>query len=103
MIAPYITSIILSENATEEERASARLAAASPLAYYIGRMGGFYAQMLTRHGYGAEVEVVQEGWKQGMKNAIEAVPPKLLEATTIKGTPREMAAKPDQRCAEGVV
>src|SRR3989441_9130133 len=50
MIAPYITSVILNENATEEERASARFAAATPLAYYIGRMGVFYAHMLTRNG-----------------------------------------------------
>src|SRR5438876_7619690 len=53
MIAPYITSVILNENATEEERASARTTASAPLAYYIGKMGVYYAQMLTRHGYGA--------------------------------------------------
>src|SRR5260370_9423473 len=102
MIAPYITSVILNENATEEERASARLAAASPLAYYIGRMGVFYAQMLTRHGYGAEVEVVQEAWKQGMKNALQAVTPELLDATTIIGTPQEIVTKLDQWVAAGV-
>src|SRR5260221_10655319 len=53
MIAPYITSVILNENATEEERASARLAAASPLAYYIARICVFYSPMLTFHRYGA--------------------------------------------------
>src|SRR5438552_6162577 len=53
MIAPYITCVLLNENATEEERASARLAAAAPLAYYIGKMGVYYAQMLIRNGYGA--------------------------------------------------
>src|SRR5579864_6654796 len=102
MIAPYITSVILNENATEEERAAARLAAASPLAYYIGRMGVFYAQMLTRNGYGAEVEAVQEGWKQGMKSAIEAVTPELLDATAIVGTPQEIITKLDQWVAAGV-
>ncbi len=102
MIAPYITSVILNENATEEERASARLAAASPLAYYIGRMGVFYAHMLTRNGYGAEVEAVQEGWKQGMKSAIEAVTPELLDATSIVGTPQEIVSKLDQWVAAGV-
>ena len=65
MIAPYITSVILSENASEEEIQSARFAAAAPLAYYIGKMGVYHAQMLTRNGYGAEVEAVQEGWKPG--------------------------------------
>ena len=75
MIAPYITSVILSENASEEEITAARFAAAAPLAYYIGKMGVYYAQMLTRNGYGAEVEAVQEGWKQGMKGGVGAVSP----------------------------
>src|SRR5579864_3816445 len=80
-IAPYITSVILSENADENERAAARLAAAAPLAYYIGKMGVFYAQMRTRHGYGKEVEAVQAGWKQGMHGGVGAVSPELLDAT----------------------
>jgi alkanesulfonate monooxygenase SsuD/methylene tetrahydromethanopterin reductase-like flavin-dependent oxidoreductase (luciferase family) len=102
MIAPYITTAILSENATEEERAAARFAVASPLAYYIGKMGVYYAQMLTRNGYGAEVEAVKEGWKQGMKGGVEAVTPELLDATSIIGTPREIVIKLDQWVAAGV-
>ncbi len=102
MIAPYITSVVLSENVTDEERAAARFAAATPLAYYIGRMGVYYAQMLARNGYGAEVEAVQEGWKQGMKGGIEAVSPELLDATSIVGTPQEIVAKLDQWVAAGV-
>src|SRR6266851_842297 len=77
MIAPYITTAILSENATEEEWANARFAAATPLAYYIGKMGVYYAQMLTRHGYGAEVQAVQEAWKKGMQSAVTAVDPQM--------------------------
>ncbi len=95
MIAPYITSIILSENANDEEMTAARFAAAAPLAYYIGKME-VSAQMLTRNGYGAEVEAVQEGWKQGMKSGVEAVSPELLDATTIIGTPQQIVAKLDQ-------
>jgi F420-dependent oxidoreductase-like protein len=102
MIAPYITSVILNENATEEERAAARTAASAPLAYYIGKMGVYYAQMLTRHGYGAEVEAVQEGWKQGIKGGIDAVTPELLDATSIVGTPQEIVTKLDQWVAAGV-
>ncbi len=102
MIAPYITTVILNENATGEERAAARLAAAAPLAYYIGKMGVYYAQMLTRNGYGAEVEAVKEGWKQGMKGGIEAVSPELLDATSIIGTPQEIVTKLDQWVSAGV-
>src|SRR5205085_3406354 len=101
-IAPYITSVILSENADEHERAAARMLVASPLAYYIGRMGVYYAQMLVRNGYGREVELVQEAWKQGMKSAIAAVTPELLDATSIVGTPQEVVAKLDSWVASGV-
>src|SRR6266704_166506 len=101
-IAPYVTGIILDENADENDRAAARLQAAGPLAFYIGRMGDYYADMLTRHGYGADVERVQETWKHKEKNPAEAVSPELLEATSIIGTPREVVAKLDQWAASGV-
>ncbi len=78
-IAPYITTFILDENATEEDRQDARRKAAMPLAYYIGRMGVYYAQMLTRNGFGKEVEAVQEGWKTGLQSALNALAPALLE------------------------
>lgn len=95
-IAPYLTSVILSENADENERAAARLFAAAPLAFYIGKMGDFYSGMLTRNGYGEEVEVVQEAWKHRDKNPAEAVSQALLDITSIIGTPKEVVAKLDQ-------
>jgi F420-dependent oxidoreductase-like protein len=101
-IAPYITSVILPENADEEKRTIARFNAAAPLAYYIGKMGVFYAQMLSRNGYEADVQAVIEGWKQGMKTAIETVSPAMLDATSIIGTPKEIVAKLDQWAASGV-
>jgi F420-dependent oxidoreductase-like protein len=101
-IAPYITSAILDEQATEEQRQAARLAAASPLAYYIGRMGVYYAQMLARNGYEEDVQQVIKGWDGGMKTAAEAVSPRLLDATAIIGTPREVVSKLDQWVAAGV-
>src|SRR5579885_2106728 len=102
MIAPYITCVILDENATEEERADARFKAAMPLSYYIGKMGVYYAQMLTRNGFGKEVEAVQEGWKKGLQTAVESVAPEMLDATSIIGTPQEIVAKLDQWVAAGV-
>src|SRR5579875_1128068 len=101
-IAPYITSIIMGENTHEEDWAAARFAAAMPLAYYISRMGVYYAQMLTRNGYAEEVKAVQEAGKQGMKSAVQAVTPELLDATAIVGTPRQIVQKLDQWAASGV-
>ncbi len=101
-IAPYITSAILPENADEGQRTATRHKAAAPLAYYIGKMGVYYAQMLTRNGFGTEVQDVIDAWKQGMKSAIEAVSPKMLDAVSIVGTPKEVVAKLDQWAASGV-
>jgi F420-dependent oxidoreductase-like protein len=101
-IAPYITSFILDDNATDEERSEARMKAAMPLAYYIGKMGVYYAQMLTRNGFGKEVEAIQEGWKTGLQSALAAVTPELLDSNSIIGTPAEIAARLDQWIAAGV-
>ena len=101
-IAPYLTTILLPENATEQDYMKARLKAAEPLAYYIARMGVFYADMLTRHGFGDDVQAVIEANKQGMKSAVMAVSPRLLDATVIVGTPQEVVAKLDQWAAAGV-
>jgi len=101
-IAPYVTSIILDENADENERAAARILAGTGLAFYIGKMGVYYADMLTRNGFGEDVAIVQEAWKHRDKNPAEAVSQALFDATTIIGTPGEMAAKLDQWGALGV-
>jgi len=103
-IAPYITAIILSatKDPSESDRAAARLFAATSLAFYIGKMGDYYSEMLTRHGYSEEVAVVQEAWKHRDKNPAEAVSPALIEATAIIGTPREIVAKLDQWAESGV-
>jgi alkanesulfonate monooxygenase SsuD/methylene tetrahydromethanopterin reductase-like flavin-dependent oxidoreductase (luciferase family) len=101
-IAPYITNFLLPENVTEEERQAVRSLAAAPLAYYIGKMGIYYAQMLSRHGFDEDVQAVLEGWKQGTQSAIEAVSPRMLDATSIIGTPQEVVAKLDQWAASGV-
>jgi F420-dependent oxidoreductase-like protein len=101
-IAPYITTVVLKDDATAEERRAAYIKAASPLAYYIGKMGVYYAQMLTRNGFEEDVQAVQAGWEQGMKSAMQAVSPRLLETTTIIGTAQECAAKIEQWVAAGV-
>jgi F420-dependent oxidoreductase-like protein len=101
-IAPYITSVLLPEQAGEQERKVAYQKAASPLAYYVGKMGVYYADMLTRNGFADEVQAIIAGWQQGMKTAIEAVSPHLLDAVTIIGTPTEFASKLDQWTAAGV-
>jgi len=101
-IAPYITSFILPKNASEQEILAARANAAAPLAYYIGKMGVYYAQMLTRNGFGEDVQAVQKGWEQGMKGGIGAVSQRMLDATSIIGTASEIISRLDEWAALGV-
>ena len=102
-IAPYLTTIIVDENATEDDLKSARFRAGMPLAYYIARMGVYYAQMLARNGYGEDVKRVQEAWNSsGMHAGVEAISPELLDATSLVGTPTQIVAKLDRWVEAGV-
>ncbi len=64
----------------------ARAASAAMLAFYIGRMGTFYATQLTRLGYGETVETVKKAWAGGSRAAGEAVPAHLVDATGCVGS-----------------
>src|SRR5215470_15310733 len=47
----------------------ARAESAGTLAFYIGRMGTFYAEQLTRHGYGEAVQAVKKAWESSSRAA----------------------------------
>jgi F420-dependent oxidoreductase-like protein len=64
----------------------ARAESAGTLAFYIGRMGTFYAEQLTRHGYGEAVQAVKKAWEGGSRAAAAAVPADLIEATGYAGS-----------------
>ncbi len=67
----------------------ARAASAGMLAFYIGRMGTFYAAQLTRLGYGDAVETIKKAWAGGSQAAGEAVPDQLVDATGCVGPVEE--------------
>jgi alkanesulfonate monooxygenase SsuD/methylene tetrahydromethanopterin reductase-like flavin-dependent oxidoreductase (luciferase family) len=89
-IAPYLTTAVIAD---ESQREAARQKAREPIAFYIGRMGRFYAEMLARYGYSAEVAAVQEGWKTGPDTARDQVSDAMLDDTGIVGTADEVRAK----------
>jgi alkanesulfonate monooxygenase SsuD/methylene tetrahydromethanopterin reductase-like flavin-dependent oxidoreductase (luciferase family) len=64
----------------------ARAESAGTLAFYIGRMGTFYAEQLTRHGYEEAVQSVKKAWEAGSRAAAEAVPADLIDATGCAGS-----------------
>jgi F420-dependent oxidoreductase-like protein len=86
-IAAYITVAIITD---ERQRAAARDKAREPIAFYVGRMGKFYAEMLARQGYAAEVAAIIEGWQVGPEAARAAVSDALLDDTAIIGTVDEV-------------
>ena len=89
-IAAYITTAAIAD---EGQRAAARDRARDPLAFYVGRMGRFYAEMLARQGYAEEVAAIGAAWREGPDAARAAVPDRLLDDTAIVGTPAEIRAR----------
>ncbi len=60
--------------------ARAKAAHAGTLAFYAARMGTFYAEQLTRFGFGSEVNRIKEAWASGgAKAGTDAVAPKLAD------------------------
>jgi alkanesulfonate monooxygenase SsuD/methylene tetrahydromethanopterin reductase-like flavin-dependent oxidoreductase (luciferase family) len=67
-------------------------AAREPIAHYVGRMGAFYPEMLTRYGYEAEVRAIRAAWeRRDPAAAAAAVSDRLLRATSVAGTVDECA------------
>ena len=65
-------------------------------------MGTYYAEMLTRNGFGEDVQTVIAAWQQGTKTATAAVSTRMLDATTVIGTPQEIVQKLDAWSEQGI-
>lgn len=65
---------------------------AQQLAYYVGGMGNFYAEYMSRLGFGVAVADIRQKWLDGDRaSAVRAVPDTLLDVATL-GVDRETAA-----------
>ncbi|MFN8557718.1 MAG: LLM class flavin-dependent oxidoreductase [Dehalococcoidia bacterium] len=101
-IAHQVNLYVVPDGADEDERAAVWRQAQAPVAYYIGRMGTFYAAMLRRHGYEAEVEASLAAWaRRDAAGAAAAVSDRLLLATTLVGRVEECAEQMAERAALG--
>jgi alkanesulfonate monooxygenase SsuD/methylene tetrahydromethanopterin reductase-like flavin-dependent oxidoreductase (luciferase family) len=85
---------------------AARLAEKRKLAYYVARMGVYYAAHLTEMGRGAEVEAIRQAWDSGGSTAAsDAVSDDLVGAFARIVTPDQLddaAARLDEQAAAGV-
>lgn len=98
-IAPYITTVLVED---ESQREAMRRAAREPVAFYIGRMGRFYAEHLERQGFSEEVAAVRKGWEQGHDAAAAGVSDELLDTTALVGTADEISEKLSGWVANGL-
>lgn len=98
-VAPAIVMQI-TDSGTEEQ---IRMAAKGPIAFYIGRMGTYYYEMLERHGFEEEVAKVKEGWaNRDPKAAAAGVSDRMLEQTAVVGPVEKCREDLDERRALGV-
>jgi hypothetical protein len=57
---------------------------AQQLAYYVGGMGTFYAEYMSRLGYADAVQEIRRLWAEGNRPAaVRAVPSSLLDAAVL--------------------
>ncbi len=90
-IAPFVNTKV------SDDLTSARKAARLPLAYYIGGMGDFYRDSLSRLGFAEEASKIHRLWQTGRrKEAINCVTDAMVDAVTICGSLETCRAGLDQ-------
>jgi F420-dependent oxidoreductase-like protein len=98
-VAPAIVMQITDAGDEEQIRAQAR----APIAFYVGRMGTYYYEMLERHGFEAEVAKIKEGWAaRDPKAAAAGVSDRMLDQTAVVGPVEKCVEELDERRALGV-
>jgi alkanesulfonate monooxygenase SsuD/methylene tetrahydromethanopterin reductase-like flavin-dependent oxidoreductase (luciferase family) len=96
-VAPYILSCV------SEDVEAARGLVQSHLAYYIGGMGTFYANLIARYGFQDEVSRVREAWgKRDRQAAASQVTDAMVAHMAICGSPKEGRAQLEKYRAAGV-
>ncbi|HYM15820.1 MAG TPA: LLM class flavin-dependent oxidoreductase [Dehalococcoidia bacterium] len=98
-VAPSLVMQITDAGSEEQIRMQAR----GPIAFYVGRMGTYYYEMLERHGFGAEVAKIKEGWAaRDPRAAAAGVSDRMLDQTAVVGPLERCKEELDERRALGV-
>jgi alkanesulfonate monooxygenase SsuD/methylene tetrahydromethanopterin reductase-like flavin-dependent oxidoreductase (luciferase family) len=96
VVAPSGVSV-----ASGEAKARAEMAQAGTVAFYIGRMGVYYARQLERFGFVDEVAKVKQAWTQGSAAAIAAVPQSMRQRLGLVGDVEACRDRLAQEAAAG--
>lgn len=79
----------------------AKIAQASGLAFYAGRMGTFYSEQLTRYGFGDEVAKIKQAWDaRDAKAATAAVSPRMLNEMCYVTEPGDLSGARERLAAQ---
>ncbi|MDE3095056.1 MAG: LLM class flavin-dependent oxidoreductase [Chloroflexota bacterium] len=98
-VAPSIVMQITDAGSAEQVRMQAR----APIAFYVGRMGTYYYEMLVRNGFEEEVRQIRAGWEaRDPKAAAAGVSDRMLEQTAVVGPLERCKEDLDERRALGV-
>lgn len=98
-VAPSLVMQITADGSQESIRMQAR----APIAFYVGRMGTYYYEMLTRNGFGVEVAAIRAAWQaRDAKSAAAAVSDRMLDQTAIVGPLERCKEDLDERRSLGV-
>ena len=88
--------------AVTSDVAKVRAAHAATAAFYIGRMGVYYAAQLSRLGHADTVEKVKAAWKDGSQAAAQAVTDELVDETLCAGSAEECLDRLEAQAECGV-
>lgn len=73
------------------------------IAYYVGGMGTFYADFVSRVGFQSQADNIHRRWQRGDRlGAVAAVDDALLEACTLGPDVAEARIRLEQYCDEGI-
>lgn len=98
-VAPAIVMQVTDAGSEDAIRMQAR----GPIAFYVGRMGTYYYEMLNRHGFEDEVAKIKEGWAQrDPKAAAAGVSDRMLDQTAVVGPVEKCRDELDERRTLGV-
>jgi F420-dependent oxidoreductase-like protein len=95
-IAPFV-NVVVSEDLKKAHN-QARL----PVGYYVGGMGDYYHDSLSRLGFADEADKIRELWQAGRpKSAIAAVTDEMVDSIAICGSIERCRARLDEMYSHG--
>lgn len=95
-VAPFVNVVV------NDDAQQARKAARLPIGYYIGGMGKYYHDSLSRLGFAAEAGRIRDLWQSGRpKEALANVTDQMVERIAICGPIEKCRDALDRMCEQG--